>query len=128
MSSPDAVSSSDSIQPQHTSPNQGSLVEHLIAAKRSLASTGEVYRANELVAQAKTHVERISVTTARNKFTRHAIQRQLWIVTSAQKALIKIKGRVNAEFKVISSFFVGARSSLAETIVIFLRHFLIMII
>lgn len=81
-------------------PELGQLVEHLIAAKRSLSSTAQVYRANEVVSQTRLQLEQIVIAAARNDFLQNAIRRQLGTVQNAKRALEKIRANVSVEFKV----------------------------
>lgn len=97
MASPSPPSSSSYLR--HL-PDLGTLVEHLIAVKRSLSSTAQVYRANELVFQARGQVEDIAVAAARDEFLRKAVLKQVGVVARMQRALEKIKARGEGEFKV----------------------------
>lgn len=81
-------------------PEPGHLVVHLIAAKRSLSSTSQVYRANELVSQSRLQLEQIVITGARNDFLQNALRKQLRTVHDAKQALRKIKANVGVDFKV----------------------------
>ncbi|KAI4180356.1 MAG: hypothetical protein L6R41_007286 [Letrouitia leprolyta] len=73
-------SSTSSTSPRAVSPappSLESLVSHLVAAKRSLSSVEQVWRANEIVESTKSHFEASVITSARTSFLRSGIATQL---------------------------------------------------
>ncbi|KAK4544688.1 hypothetical protein LTR36_003937 [Oleoguttula mirabilis] len=61
----------------HEPPNLEQLVQHFVGAKRSLAATSHVWRANELVTSSRGLIEEIAVLNARNSFARGGVDEQL---------------------------------------------------
>lgn len=58
-------------------PNLEQLVLHFVGAKRSLAATSHVWRANELVTSSRGLIEEIAVLNARNSFARGGVDEQV---------------------------------------------------
>ncbi|KAL9593612.1 MAG: hypothetical protein Q9219_007471 [cf. Caloplaca sp. 3 TL-2023] len=74
------VSSTSSSSSRAASPapeSLESLVSHLVASKRSLASIEQVWRANEIVNSTRYHLEASVITSARTSFLRLGIATQL---------------------------------------------------
>lgn len=86
------------------------LVLHLLAAKRSLASTRHVYRANEIVSEARSCLEAIAVSSARNAFVDGRIRRHLKLVARVRAGLGRVKVHEHDDFEV-SALHLGILSS-----------------
>ncbi|KAI9672671.1 MAG: autophagy protein 17 [Alyxoria varia] len=80
-------------------PSFASLVSHFVAAKRSLSSTGHVWRANEIVAIAKPCLENIVHMDARMGFLDGMIEKHLRHLDNIRHGLETIKINVDEEFK-----------------------------
>ena len=68
------------------------LVTHLLASKRSLASISTVWRANEIVTSARSALEESVVLSARTGFLRSGISEQV-------KILRKVRGGIEIVYK-----------------------------
>lgn len=68
------------------------LVTHLLASKRSLASISTVWRANEIVTSARSALEESVVLSARTGFLRSGILEQV-------KILRKVRGGIENVYK-----------------------------
>lgn len=68
------------------------LVQHLLASKRSLSSINTVWRANEIVTSARATLEESAILTARTEFLRSGISEQV-------KILRKVRGGVESVYK-----------------------------
>lgn len=90
----------DTVQPSNL-PTANRLVNHLIAAKRSLSATSQVYRANEIIPHARTCVEEITALSAKNAFLEHGIQRHLKTAVRVRRGLEQVKENGAEDFKVI---------------------------
>ncbi|KAK5727245.1 autophagy protein 17 [Elasticomyces elasticus] len=71
------VPSSPEASFQQGPPSLERIVRHFVAAKRSLASTSHVWRANEVVTRSRALVEEIAVLNAKNAYTRQGVDDQL---------------------------------------------------
>lgn len=76
------------------------IVSHFVASKQSLASTQHVYRANEIVSNARGILETIATSQAKTAFLRNSIGNQLGILKSIRLGLGTVADDVSAEFKV----------------------------
>ena len=81
-------------------PSLERLVFHFVASKRSLTSVNHVWRANEIVATARTSIEKIACLCARNSFLRQSADNQL-LTSKAVRHGIEIVGQDGqVDFKV----------------------------
>lgn len=80
-------------------PTLDGLVLHFVSAKRSLASTTHVYRANELVTHARLLVEEIALLNAKNAFARRALSEQIETLNAARDTIIDEDERIASDFE-----------------------------
>lgn len=76
------------------------LVQHFVAAKRSLASTALVSRAHDVVTTARTLVEETAVLTAKNAFIRRGVLEEANVLVAVRDALDGVGRDGDVDFKV----------------------------
>lgn len=89
--------------PSHSyeeTPTLERLVTHFLAAKRSLSSTDQVYRANEIVNGARSHIEESAVLQAKNTFLRKGVDEEVHALHSVRDGLDTVGRTAELEFKV----------------------------
>ena len=79
----------------------GRLTAHFVAAKRALASTSHVYRANEIVSDARQHLESLATHDAQTTYLRQAISNQLNILKGIHHGLCVAADEGSADFQAI---------------------------
>ena len=90
---PPLSSSQSPITSLYTSPTSlEALVSHLLAAKRSLSSINNVWRANEIVTSARAALEESVVLNARTSFLQSGIQEEVVL-------LRKVRGGIEGVYK-----------------------------
>ena len=78
------------------------LVTHLLASKRSLASISTVWRANEIVTSARSALEESVVLSARTGFLRRGISEQVKILRRVRGGIENVYKDGQRDFKVAS--------------------------
>ena len=78
------------------------LVGHLVSAKRALASTNQVYRANEIVTTARASLEENAILRAKNSFIRQSLQQQLDSLRAVQHGIGQVGQEAQSDLKVTS--------------------------
>jgi len=81
-------------------PTLDRLVGHLVAAKRSLSSSAQVYRANEIVQEARLSVEKSAVLRAKNTFVRNGVDEQVHVLHAAGAGLERVAREAQVDFQV----------------------------
>lgn len=81
-------------------PTLSGLVQHFVAAKRSLSSTTHVFRANEIVHDARGFVEESAILRAKNTFIRHGVAEQVELLHSVHDSLESVGADAQLEFQV----------------------------
>lgn len=76
------------------------LVSHLLASKRSLASISTVWRANEIVTSARTALEQSVKLSARTGFLREGISEQVKILRKVRAGVENVYNEGQKDFKV----------------------------
>tara|TARA_R110002060_G_scaffold29115_3_gene39317 strand:+ start:55 stop:450 length:396 start_codon:yes stop_codon:yes gene_type:complete len=76
------------------------LVTHLLASKRSLASISTVWRANEIVTSARSALEQSAVLSARTGFLRSGISEQVKILRRVRGGIENVYKEGQRDFKV----------------------------
>ena len=84
----------------HEAPKLDRLVEHFVSAKRSLSSTSDVYRANEIVQDARNYVEQSAILQAKNVFLRTGVSEQINVLRSVRDGLESVGQEAQVEFQV----------------------------
>lgn len=84
---------------EHSPPTLERLVLYFVSAKRSLASTTQVYRANELVTHSRSLIEEIAVLSAKNSFSRKALLEGLDTLTAVRDAVLNEDEQIAADFE-----------------------------
>ncbi|KAH8672004.1 autophagy-related protein 17 [Tricladium varicosporioides] len=85
-------SNSQSHSMSHQDVSLQTLVQHLLASKRSLSSINTVWRANEIVTSARAALEESAILAARTEFLRGGIAEQV-------KTLRKVRGGIESVYK-----------------------------
>jgi len=80
------------------------LVEHFVAAKRSLSSTAQVYRANEIVQDARRLVEEHAVLSAKSTFVRNGLNEQLHVLHTIGAGVDSVSREAQVDFQVDTSY------------------------
>ncbi|EON65732.1 hypothetical protein W97_04971 [Coniosporium apollinis CBS 100218] len=93
---PSPTSSTDSVHDGE--PTLTQLVNHFVAAKRSLSSITHVWRANEIVNAGRGLLERNAVLSAKNSFVRRSIHDQLSALEAVRQGIDVVSGEVQEEF------------------------------
>ncbi|KAK4502560.1 hypothetical protein PRZ48_005986 [Zasmidium cellare] len=118
-SSESSLSQSPPASPEasyHGPPSLERLVLHFVAAKRSLAATGHVYRANEFVTNSRALIEKIAAFNAKNAFGRNGLDDQVNTLDSIRDALVDDRDRVADEFEGTLATLDKAHSRLEKTL------------
>ena len=79
-------------------PNLERLVIHFVSAKRSLNSTGYVFRANELVTSSRSLIEEIAVLNAKNAFAKRGLDEQVDTLDAIRDAIASDSDQVSDQF------------------------------
>ncbi|KAF2834951.1 APG17-domain-containing protein [Patellaria atrata CBS 101060] len=82
-------------------PTLEQLVSHFVAAKRSLASTQHVWRANEIVNTARALLEENATFSAKNAFIRSAVREQLHALDAVREGVEQVGRDGQKEFKTL---------------------------
>jgi hypothetical protein len=85
--------------PSSSSPTNH-LIDHLLAAKRSLVAINDVWRANELVTRAQEALEESVVLAARIGFINRAIESQRIFLKRIRNGIESIGRKAHHEFEV----------------------------
>lgn len=99
MASPTSEGSADSQCEKEPSLEQ--LVSCFVSAKRSLSSVTHVWRANEIVNNARSLLEENAVLTAKNKYIRRTVQDRVNNLRAIQYGVDQIGSDIQTEFEVI---------------------------
>lgn len=83
---------------QDALPNLETLVSYLIVAKRGLSSYHYVWRANEIVTEARTALEESVVVSSRTTFLRRGLNSQLRLLYNVRSEVAEISKRGRSEF------------------------------
>ncbi|KAK5111726.1 hypothetical protein LTR85_011771 [Meristemomyces frigidus] len=100
----------------HEPPNLEQLVLHFVGAKRSLAATSHVWRANELVTSSRGLIEEVAVLGARNSFARGGVDEQLDTLHAIRDGVADVGEDAAAEFAETLAKLDGAHARLEETL------------
>lgn len=84
----------------HESTTLERLVSHFVAAKRSLAATAHIYRANDIVSTGRSRVEESAVLAAKNAFLRHGVGEEANALISVRNGLDSVGTDADIDFKV----------------------------
>lgn len=76
------------------------LVTHFVAAKRSLSSIALLYRANDIVKDARSHIEEVAVLRAKNTFVKDGAKQEIHVLYSVKDALDGISKEAQVDFQV----------------------------
>ena len=76
------------------------LVQHFVAAKRSLSSTASVERAHHVVTTARRLVEDTAVLSAKNAFVRQGVLEEANVLVAVRDGLDSIGRETDVDFKV----------------------------
>jgi len=76
------------------------LVDHLLASKRSLTSINTVWRANEIVTSARLALEESVVLNARTEFLRSGISEQVKVLRKVRGSIENVYTEGQRDFKV----------------------------
>ncbi|KAK4624455.1 Autophagy-related protein 17 [Fulvia fulva] len=74
------------------------LVIHFVSAKRSLNSTGYVFRANELVTSSRSLIEELAVLNAKNAFAKRGLDEQVDTLDAIRDAIVADGDKVSDQF------------------------------
>lgn len=85
----------------YEAPTLEHLVDHFVAAKRSLSSTTHVYRANEIVHGARGLVEQSAVLRAKNTHLRSGVAEQIHLLDSVHGGLDSVGREAEVDFKAV---------------------------
>ena len=88
--------------PSSSEPDKKRLIDHLLAAKRSLTAISDVWRANELVTRAQEALEESVVLAARTSFINTAVASQIAFLTRVRTAIEDMGRKGHLEFEVCS--------------------------
>ncbi|CAL3964028.1 hypothetical protein PZA11_001486 [Diplocarpon coronariae] len=91
------------------------LVTHLLASKRSLASISTVWRANEIVTSARSALEESVVLSARTGFLRDGISEQVMILKRVKRGIEGVYNDGQREFKHVIRTLDSANTRLEST-------------
>ncbi|GJC86051.1 autophagy-related protein 17 [Colletotrichum liriopes] len=91
------------------------LVEHLLAAKRSLSSITAVLRANEIATDARQAHEEAVVLYAETQFLQHAISEQLALLLKVRRGLKRTYDASKRDFKNLVKTMDATNETLQET-------------
>lgn len=84
-----------------TAPSLDVLVGHFVAAKKSLASTSHVYRANEIVEDARALIEEAAVLKSKNTYVRNGVQEQVRILRNIHGGLEAVGLEAQIDFQAV---------------------------
>ena len=104
----------DSLLPNNLSP--GTLLQHLLNSKRSLASINDVWRANEICNSARKALENSAVLSARFAFLRTSISSQLELLGDVHRKSKITANRCKNEFETTVQSLDQANDQLKETL------------
>jgi autophagy-related protein 17 len=76
------------------------LVQHFVAAKRSLSSTASVSRARHVVTTARRLVEETAVLSAKNAFVKQGVLEEANVLVAVRDGLDSIGRETDVDFKV----------------------------
>ncbi len=95
-------SSTDSLSPSPPTgpPTLQQLVDHFVAAKRALATTAQVVRANEIVTEARAALEENAILNAKNGFARTCVREQVRSLEAVRVGIGKVGDEGEEEFQV----------------------------
>lgn len=91
------------------------LVHHLLDAKRSLSSMGQVLRANEIVTAARQAHEEAVIFGAQAQFLRRGINDQIRLLVKARRSMNKTYDSGKREFKQVIKNLDAANGQLETT-------------
>lgn len=97
MTSPSSPASSLHVSESAT---LSKLIAHFVAAKRSLAATNHVYRANDIVDTARSLIEECAILGAKNHFLQRGVNDEANALTAVRDGLDSVARVTNDEFKV----------------------------
>ena len=94
----------------HSPPTLDRLITHFVAAKKSLSSTSQVYRANEIVQDARKALEEAAVLKAKNTFIRNGADEELHVLQAVGTGLDTVGREAQVDFQVSTVSLVTYRS------------------
>ncbi|KAH7396000.1 autophagy-related protein 17 [Cadophora sp. MPI-SDFR-AT-0126] len=108
-------SNSQSHSMTHHEVSLDTLVTHLLASKRSLASISTVWRANEIVTSARSALEESAVLSARTGFLRSGISEQVKILRRVRGGIENVYKEGQRDFKNVIRTLDSANARLEST-------------
>jgi autophagy-related protein 17 len=102
---------------QHAAPPVSieTLVEHLLAAKRSLSTMTLILRADEIARLARASHEESVILAAESEYLRRGIAGQLGLLSRVQRALTRTKEGGKREFKMLTKMMDSTGGKLTQT-------------
>ncbi|PLB55908.1 APG17-domain-containing protein [Aspergillus steynii IBT 23096] len=97
-------------------PQLATLINHLVAAKRSLSSINHVWRANEIVTAARATLEESVVVSARTGFLRRGLNNQLRLLYNVRTEVEDVSLRGRSEFAGVLKSLDAADARLRKTL------------
>ncbi len=113
------ASSTESLSPPSASTTSiplETLVNHLLASKRSLSSINHVFRANELVTSTRSSLESNVITSARTEFLRSGMDSQVVILTQVHDNIEGMRLEGAEEFMAVTQSIDEADRRLKKTL------------
>ncbi|KAL9067733.1 MAG: hypothetical protein Q9157_006716 [Trypethelium eluteriae] len=92
------------------------LVSHFLVAKRALASTGQVWRANEIVTTARASIEANAIFRAKNTFLRQSLHQQLDALRAVQYGIEQVGQDAQSDLKTTVAAVDAAHTRLQGTL------------
>lgn len=81
-------------------PSLERLVACFVAAKRSLSATSHVYKANEIVEDARSLVEEGGILRAKNTYVRNGVEEQFHVLQNIHGGLEAVGQEAQVDFQV----------------------------
>jgi len=81
-------------------PSLDHIVTHFVAAKRALASSTHVQRANEIVQEGRRYVEHHAVLSSKNAFIKDGVEEEIQVLHSIRGGLETVGNEAQADFGV----------------------------
>ncbi|KAI9657299.1 MAG: autophagy protein 17 [Bathelium mastoideum] len=92
------------------------LVGHFVSAKRALASTTQVWRANEIVTTARASLEENAILRAKNAFIHQSLQQQLDSLRAVQYGIEQVGQDAQSDLKTTVAAVDAAHTRLQQTL------------
>src|SRR5213595_157473 len=99
--SPSSKSSSSASVESNAKTQLETLVAHVLAAKRSLSSIHNVWRANEIVTSARSRLEESVVLSSRNTFLRRGVRSQVQVLRKVRQRIEAVARDGHEEFMTV---------------------------